>query len=256
MRLYSKCIRISSWLFVSYAQVLGQEIGLRAIELIKALLVSRELLLEELEKISQAIDRKIDDLAAADLDLANFGLTSSSLRSDLTTAGRNTSGKKGVGRLAAMLGNILEVLMLCIFSPQWFVLLCNWSSDMFLASCCRNQMALLKLEMMSCYIRYRKKNSWMCLSLWEINSHFYGMSFWSFTGVIICIFQSLFVKKKSFNPRLIYFCWICCFHSMLEFFQMTGLILLKNYLTGNLCFLLELQFRPVIFNTAISLQYP
>lgn len=104
---------------------MGQEIGLRAIELIKALLVSRELLLEELEKISQAIDRKIDDLAAADLDLANFGLTSSSLRSDLTTAGRNTSGKKGVGRLAAMLGNILEVLMLCIFSPQWFVLLCN-----------------------------------------------------------------------------------------------------------------------------------
>ncbi|XP_020245658.1 protein FAM135B-like isoform X2 [Asparagus officinalis] len=88
-------------------EVLSQGIGSKAIELIKALLISRELLLEELEKISRAIGRTIDDLVAADLDLGRFEFVGSS-KPDLSAAGRDFSGKKGVGRVAGMLENILE----------------------------------------------------------------------------------------------------------------------------------------------------
>lgn len=88
-------------------QLLQQGIGSRAIELIKALLMSREFLLEDLRKISQAIDQTIEDISDADLNLDGFKFMGASLRYDNPSGGR-LSGKKGVGQLVGMLENILE----------------------------------------------------------------------------------------------------------------------------------------------------
>lgn len=89
------------------SHLLGQGTASRAIELIKSLLISRELLLEELDKTSKAIGRTTDELTAADLNLGRFGMTGSQ-RQDMSAVGRESSRRKGVGQLAGMLENILE----------------------------------------------------------------------------------------------------------------------------------------------------
>ncbi|XP_008781421.1 uncharacterized protein LOC103701215 isoform X2 [Phoenix dactylifera] len=89
-------------------QILGQGWISKAIELVKLLLASRELLLEELQKISKAIDQTIEDLNNADLDLGRFESISSSTP-DSSTSSLDISGMKmGVGQLVGMLHNILE----------------------------------------------------------------------------------------------------------------------------------------------------
>ncbi|KAJ6835198.1 protein FAM135B-like isoform X1 [Iris pallida] len=91
------------------SQILGQGFGSKAIELVKALLISREVLLEELEKISSAIGKTIDELYAVDLNLGRFELIGPSSRPDVPTASRSCSGKKkGVGQLTGILQNVLE----------------------------------------------------------------------------------------------------------------------------------------------------
>ncbi|KAJ6817173.1 putative polygalacturonase [Iris pallida] len=90
------------------SQILGQGFGSKAIELVKALLISRELLLEELEKISNAIGKTIDELVAADLNLGRFELIGTTSRPDVSTASRSFSGKKGVGQLTGILQNVLK----------------------------------------------------------------------------------------------------------------------------------------------------
>ncbi|KAG1369804.1 putative protein FAM135B [Cocos nucifera] len=89
-------------------QILGQGWIAKAIELVKLLLASRELLLEELRRISKAIDQTIEDLNNADLNLGRFESISSSTP-DSSTSNLDISGMKmGVGQLVGMLHNILE----------------------------------------------------------------------------------------------------------------------------------------------------
>lgn len=88
---------------------MGQGWISKAIELVKLLLTSRELLLEGLRKISEAIDQTIEDLNNADLNLGRLESISSSTL-DSSTSSLDISGMKmGVGQLAGMLHNILEV---------------------------------------------------------------------------------------------------------------------------------------------------
>ncbi|WOL04103.1 hypothetical protein Cni_G12824 [Canna indica] len=89
--------------------ILGQGWSSKAIEIVKSLFVSREMLLEEMKNISKEIGQSIDDLHGADLNLGRFEFVGSSLRSDLSTGNAAISGsKKGVGHLAGMLHNVLE----------------------------------------------------------------------------------------------------------------------------------------------------
>lgn len=88
---------------------MGQGWISKAIELIKLLLASRELLLEELQKISKAIDETIDDLNNADLNLGRLESINSS-RMDSSTASLDISGMNmGVEQLVGILHNIMEV---------------------------------------------------------------------------------------------------------------------------------------------------
>ncbi|XP_010930973.1 uncharacterized protein [Elaeis guineensis] len=89
-------------------QILGQGWISKAIELVKLLLASRELLLEELRRISKAIDQTVEDLNNADLNLGRFESISSSTP-DSSTSSLDIAGMKmGVGQLVGMLHNILE----------------------------------------------------------------------------------------------------------------------------------------------------
>ncbi|CAL9041129.1 unnamed protein product [Musa banksii] len=89
--------------------LVGQGWSSKAVEIIKSLLVSRELLLEEIKNLSKALGQSIDDLQFADLNLGRFEFIDSSLSNDLSTANSVISGSKvGVGHLAGMLQNILE----------------------------------------------------------------------------------------------------------------------------------------------------
>lgn len=78
----------------------------------KSLFVSRELLLEEMKNLSSTIGQPIDDFHDADLNLGRFEFVGSSLKTDLSTGdGGFYRSKMGVGHLAGMLQNILEVLV-------------------------------------------------------------------------------------------------------------------------------------------------
>lgn len=83
--------------------------------IIKALLASREMLLEELKKISGAVGKTIEDLDDADLSLGKY----ESLQSSKPV--HPDSGKvfpvttKGVGHLAGILHDFLEVSFIILF---------------------------------------------------------------------------------------------------------------------------------------------
>lgn len=95
-------------------QILNQGLGSKAIEIINSLLASRGILLAELQKISEAIGQTIDELQDADLNLGRFELINSSLKPRLPGSSAGSSNKKmGVGQLAGILQNILEVLFSC-----------------------------------------------------------------------------------------------------------------------------------------------
>ncbi|XP_073013960.1 uncharacterized protein [Typha latifolia] len=90
-------------------QILGQGLGSKAIELVKSLLASRIVLLEELQKISKAVGQTIDDLHSVDLNLGRFELIDSSMKVGLPNSNMGSSGKTmGVGRLAGISQNVLE----------------------------------------------------------------------------------------------------------------------------------------------------
>lgn len=99
---------------IFFLQILNQGLGSKAIEIINSLLASRGMLLAELQKISEAIGQTIDDLQDADLNLGRFELINSSLKPRLPGSSAGSSNKKmGVGQLAGILQNILEVLFSC-----------------------------------------------------------------------------------------------------------------------------------------------
>ncbi|KAK8967313.1 hypothetical protein KSP40_PGU010399 [Platanthera guangdongensis] len=86
-------------------QLLGRGIISRAIELVKSLLISREILIDELQKMSSVVNLKIDDLTEDDLNFGRFGLSRSSL-SDVS--GVNSGGKITVGKIASNFQEIVE----------------------------------------------------------------------------------------------------------------------------------------------------
>ncbi|KAG0486944.1 hypothetical protein HPP92_009039 [Vanilla planifolia] len=87
-------------------QLLSQGINSKAIELVKSLLISREILVEELQKISKLIEQNIDDLSEADLNIGRFGVSSTSLSSETSPVSKR--GSLGVEQLAGVLQNIVE----------------------------------------------------------------------------------------------------------------------------------------------------
>lgn len=96
-------------------QMPDQSLGPTSHHIIKALLTSREMLLEELKKISDAIGKTIEDLDGADLNLGKYesvhppkpALPNSSKVFPATT--------KGVGHLAGILHDFLEVCFIYLF---------------------------------------------------------------------------------------------------------------------------------------------
>lgn len=93
-------------------QIPDQGLGPTSHHIVKALLTSREMLLEELKKISDAIGKTVEDLDVADLSLGKYeavqpaksGLPNSNKVFPATT--------KGVGHLAGILHDFLEVCYL------------------------------------------------------------------------------------------------------------------------------------------------
>ncbi|KAM0940455.1 putative alpha/Beta hydrolase, lipase [Dioscorea sansibarensis] len=75
-------------------QVLGFGMGSKLIELVKSLCASREILLMELQKMSNSIEEKLDDLIDADINLGKFELISSSIKPEISTANGGVSATK------------------------------------------------------------------------------------------------------------------------------------------------------------------
>ncbi|KAJ3671410.1 hypothetical protein LUZ60_007489 [Juncus effusus] len=90
--------------------VLGQQgWGNKAIETVKSLLASREILLEELRNISSALNQIVEELHDNDLSLGKYeAIVTSRAGMGLYNGGSSGSRKKGVGQLAGILHNFLE----------------------------------------------------------------------------------------------------------------------------------------------------
>ncbi|XP_042427515.1 protein FAM135B-like isoform X1 [Zingiber officinale] len=82
-------------------QMLGQVQWSKAIEIVKSLSISCELLLKQIKNLSRAIGQAVDDLQ----DLDKLELSGSSLRNDLSTS---SASKMGVGLSPNMLDNNLK----------------------------------------------------------------------------------------------------------------------------------------------------
>lgn len=94
--------------------MLGQGWGAKAIEIVKSFLASREILLEELQKISEAVGQTVEELCDGDLTLGKYETIVAS-RSGVPLYNIGSSGaKKGVGQLAGILHNFLEVYHLFV----------------------------------------------------------------------------------------------------------------------------------------------
>ncbi|KAL5206661.1 hypothetical protein ABZP36_034870 [Zizania latifolia] len=85
-----------------------QGLGPTSHHIVKALLTSREMLLEELKKISDAIGKRIEDLDGANFNLGKYEAVQPS-KSVLTNSSKNfPTTTKGVGHLAGILHDFLE----------------------------------------------------------------------------------------------------------------------------------------------------
>src|SRR6185437_3575131 len=92
-----------------YFQVPDQGLGPTSYHIVKALLTSRKMLLEELKKISDAIGKRIEDLDGADLDLGKYESVNP-INSELSNSSKVFPATgKGVGQLAGILHEFLEV---------------------------------------------------------------------------------------------------------------------------------------------------
>lgn len=86
--------------------MLGQVRRSKAIEIVKSLSISCELLLKQIKNLSRAIGQAVDDLQDLDTSIDKFELSCSSLRNDLSTS---SASKMGVGLSPSMLDNNLKV---------------------------------------------------------------------------------------------------------------------------------------------------
>ncbi|WOL15534.1 protein FAM135B isoform X1 [Canna indica] len=89
-------------------QIIGQGWSSKAIEIVKSLLVSLEVLLEEIKNLSKAIGQTVDDLKNADIDLGRIEFSGSSVRNGLSSTNGIYGSKTGGEHLAGMLQNILQ----------------------------------------------------------------------------------------------------------------------------------------------------
>lgn len=90
-------------------QVPDQGLGSMSYNIVKALLTSRKMLLEELKKISDAIGKTIEDLDGADLNLGKYEPVNPSKSALPNSSKVFPATGKGVGQLAGILHDFLEV---------------------------------------------------------------------------------------------------------------------------------------------------
>lgn len=86
--------------------MLGQVQRSKAIEIVKSLSISCELLLKQIKNLSRTIGRAVDDLQDLDTSIDKYELSGSSLRNDLSTS---SVSKVRVGLSPSMLDNNLKV---------------------------------------------------------------------------------------------------------------------------------------------------
>lgn len=90
-------------------QALEQGLGSMAYDIVKALLTSREMLLEEVKKISDAIGKTLEDLDDADLTLGKYESIHPS-KSGLPNYSKGfPATTKCTGQLTGILHDLLEV---------------------------------------------------------------------------------------------------------------------------------------------------
>lgn len=99
--------------------MLGQVPRSKAIEIVKSLSISCELLLKQIKNLSRAIGRAVDDLQDLDTSIDKFEL-SGSLRNDLSTS---SASKMRVGLSPGMLDNNLKVSFFTAFRHFHLLLL-------------------------------------------------------------------------------------------------------------------------------------
>lgn len=85
--------------------------GSKLIELVKSLCASQEILLMELQKMSNSIGEKVDDLIDADINLGKFELISSSIKPEISTANGGVSAIKTGADQWSSVFQIFEVLL-------------------------------------------------------------------------------------------------------------------------------------------------
>ena len=96
-------------------QIPDQGLSPASHQIVKALLASREMLLDELKKMSNAVGKTIEDLDSADLNLGKYESLqpSKSVQPDSGKVFPVTT--KGVGHLAGILHDFLEVCLIILF---------------------------------------------------------------------------------------------------------------------------------------------
>jgi hypothetical protein len=104
----------------SNVQVPDQDLGPTSYSIVKALLTSRKMLLEELNKISDAIGKTGEDLDGADLNLGKSESVNPSKSRPPSSSKVFPGTGKGVGHLAGILNDFLEV---CFVSCFWVIMM-------------------------------------------------------------------------------------------------------------------------------------
>jgi hypothetical protein len=146
-----------------YLQVPEQGLRPTSYHIVKALLTSRKMLLEELNKISGAIGKTVEDLDVADLNLGKYESFNPS-KSWLPNSSKVfPETGKGVGQLAGILHDFLEVcFILCLRSPWNIVTTKAVDSKCFTSGFCRDPTIWLMVQMILYCILFPMKSCLNC----------------------------------------------------------------------------------------------
>lgn len=162
-------------------QPLEQSFGSKSYGIVKASLISREILLEEVKKISNAVGSTLEDLDRTDLTLGKYETVQPSKSASPSYSYGQGTPTKCSPQMTGILRDFLEVYF-TFFSEKRF--LSFWISVLVDASqtCFRVLGLWLEALMISCCILYLRKNCLNYFKLSAANSHLYGMSSWNSIG--------------------------------------------------------------------------
>jgi len=139
-----------------------QSFGSKSYDIVKASLISREILLEEVKKISNAIGNTIEDLDRTDLTLGKYETIQQS-KSGLPSY-NNGQGTPTCSPQMTVLRDFLEVYF--IFPEKKFSIFLEYLYWlMHLTTCFRVLVLWLEARMISCCILYPRKN---CLNYFKL----------------------------------------------------------------------------------------